>query len=243
MSIPQFTAQASLYRTMGHYRSSVSECDDTISSESIIPAYIPGPETRGDCTACVEKCITGYYGCMATSAFTCAVACGVTTIFYGFCFAGCLGSATAICLMGEAGCIGLCDMTCCPKQCNDFHNPLGFGDGCCDKNEQCVDRYDPNSRQGCCPSDQVVCGGKCCAKGASCCGDTCCAAGYFCREGMFCEREFIGTFPNTRPPTPTPPVNNCLFGGTPCGNKCCPPDLQCCYDVKGQPFCATSCVH
>lgn len=238
MNIPGFTADASLYRTMGHYRCSVSECGDALSGESIIPAYYPGPETRSDCQTCQETCALGVFGCLGEGALLCGSFCGFATIFYGFCFAGCMGIKTAICIGLEALCHAGCGLfVCCPKSCG-VPNPL-TGEGCCDENEQCVDRYDPNSRDGCCPSDQIVCGGKCCAKGYSCCGETCCPAGYFCRDGWFCEREFMGSFPTTPPP---PPVNNCILGGAPCGSKCCPPGLACCGVFYGQPECRTSCT-
>jgi hypothetical protein len=35
----------------------------------------------------------------------------------------------------------------------------------------------------------------------------------------------------------------CPLGSAPCGNKCCPPGLQCCGFFGGQPECKTSCIN
>jgi hypothetical protein len=223
MSIPQFTAQVSLYKTSNLYRSSGFEGGDLRAGESIMPAYHPGPVGKAACERCVNSAISDYFYCIATKGFPVSlISCTLGAWWDG-----------ASCVVDD----------CCPKRCG----PPDFGDlagsGCCDADETCVSKDDPYSRTGCCPRDQKVCAGKCCAKGASCCGDTCCAAGYFCRDGMFCEREFIGTFPDTRPPPPPPPFNPCIFGGEYCGGKCCDPDLRCCYPGTGQPYCARDCIH
>lgn len=231
MNIPEFTAEASLYRTSGRYRASVSAKGDLPSGESIILAYFPGPATQAVCDTCLKKAVRDHVICLGLA----GGACLASGPFYPLCF----GAAAASCWAKLGWDVGECVIDdCCPKLCGGI-NPFAPGKGCCDENETCVDRYDPNSRGGCCPSDQIVCGGKCCAKGESCCGETCCPAGYFCRGGWICEREFIGSFPTTPPP---PPVNNCIFGGAPCGNKCCPPGLVCCGVYGGQPDCKTSCV-
>jgi hypothetical protein len=119
---------------------------------------------------------------------------------YGVCMIGVFWfpPAAAICASGLATCEGIAltpgaPSKCCPKLCQlePFDQP---GGGCCDSDEHCVDIDDPNSRHGCCPSDQSVCAGKCCAQGESCCGDTCCPPNYFCRDGGFCS-EFPSDFP------------------------------------------------
>jgi hypothetical protein len=221
MSIPEFTAQASLYRTNNCYRSSGSEGSDLLSDESIMLAYNPGPAAQAACNKCTNSAVSDYFKCIAFEGFPLSL---------------------IHCTLGAWWDAGACVVDdCCPKRCGppDFFDLAGSG--CCDADDTCVAKNDPNSRHGCCPSDQSVCAGKCCAKGESCCGDTCCPPNYFCRDGVFCESEFIGDFPNT--PPPPPPPNNCIFGGVPCGSKCCPPGLECCGVFNGQPDCKTSCLH
>jgi len=248
MSMPAFTAQASLYRTSNRYHSSISRRGERPSAHSVVPAYIPGPATQRECSVCTGTC-DKLAGLCAAGAAAVAIA-GCAT------FVGCpaalatAGAILADCAEGFAGCIGLCNVPswvpvlggyCCPKICG-FPDPLeGSGSGCCDLGEACVDQHDPNSRQGCCPSGQIVCGGNCCAKGDRCCGDTCCPTGHFCLDGGYCTESPPFVPPGGDPPKP--PVNNCLFGGAPCGRKCCPPGLMCCGVFEGQPDCRTSCLH
>lgn len=234
MNIPEFTAQASLYRTSNSYRSSGTEFDGSPSAQSVVTAYFPGPETQAKCNRCSEIALRNFGVCVGIGAVG-SIACGP---FYPACF----GTALAACDLALLSAQALCAYDdCCPKICGT-PNPFDPGAGCCDANEQCVDRYDPNSRQGCCPSDQSVCAGKCCPKGYSCCGDTCCPPNYFCRDGGFCSEFPSDLLPPPGPPPP-PPVNNCIFGGAPCGSKCCPPGLECCGVFNGQPDCKTSCLH
>jgi len=229
MSIPEFTAEASLYRTTNRYRSSVSKIDGLPSAQSVVAAYFPGTATQAKCSECLAICAKVNVYCNVVAAFS---------IFFPPAAVAAFTACAAEAVLCAGGCAAPVIGSCCPKVCG-FPNPLDPGEGCCDQNETCVDRYDPNSRQGCCPSDQSVCAGKCCSKGESCCGDTCCPPNYFCREGGFCS-EFPSDFPNT--PPPPPPINNCIFGGAPCGSECCPPGLKCCGVFNGQPDCKTSCL-
>lgn len=238
MNVPEFTAEASLYRTTGHYRSGAGNTaqDKLLSDQSLIPAYYPGSQaTRDACDRCLVRSARDYTTCLAAAAVG-SIPC---TIFYGACF----GAAAAVCWGYLAWHIGECVTDdCCPKRCGAI-NPLEPGQGCCEADEQCVDRYDLNSRQGCCPADQIVCAGKCCAKGDFCCGGTCCPEGYFCREGVFCERQYIGDFPTTPPPKPPKrQLNYCKAGWAPCGSTCCAPGLKCCSAGGGQVACMTNCV-
>jgi hypothetical protein len=225
MTIPEFTAQASLYRTSNSYRSSSSsEHGDLWSGHGIVPAYFPGPAAKAACNNCLESALTDYFKCIATQGFPFSL---------------------IHCSLGAWWDAGSCIVDdCCPRRCGPPDVFDLAGSGCCDANEHCVDRSDPNSRSGCCPSDQTVCAGKCCAKGYSCCGDTCCPPNYFCLGGGFCS-EFPGPLlPPRGAQTPTPPPNNCIFGGAPCGPKCCPPGLECCsYSVQFGAECKTSCLH
>jgi hypothetical protein len=177
MNLPAFTAEASLYRTSNRYRSSGSEFDGSPTTKSVVAAYFPGPRTQGKCNQCIKDCAKANAACNFLA---------LATIWYPPAAAAAFGA----CFQGALVCSGWCVAPvigeCCPKVCG-FPNPLEPGEGCCDEDEHCVDRYDPNSRQGCCPSDQRVCGGKCCVKGDSCCGDTCCPSNFFCLDG-FCSQ-------------------------------------------------------
>jgi hypothetical protein len=245
VNTPAFTAEASLYRTSGHYRSSGSEYGGLLAGETIVPTFIPGAQTQRDCNTCLKACATGLVTCTTLGAAGCGVGCIASLLFYGACFAGCMGTVLIGCDLAAVSCVAACSATvCCPKICGT-PNPFDPGQGCCDENEQCVDRYDPNSRQGCCPSDQHVCGGKCCAQGYSCCGDTCCPPDYYCRDGRFCSEHMSDLLPPPGTPPPTPPkrpINYCKIGWQPCGGTCCAPGLQCC-DVGGGVACMTSCLH
>ena len=246
MNIPEFTAQSSLYRTNNLYHHSAgSAYGDLRSGESIVPAYYPGTETQKSCNRCNEIALRNYGGCLAIGATACGLGCIASGPFYAACFAGCMGGVLAGCdlnLLREAGTCSLDD--CCPKVCGVL-NPLEPGVGCCDENESCVDRYDPNSRQGCCPSDQSVCGGKCCPKGHTCCGDTCCPPNHFCRDGFCSEFPGPSLWPDDwKPPKPPKrPINYCRIGYEPCGGTCCPPGLECCSVGGGRVACMTNCLH
>lgn len=232
LGVPAFTAEASLYQTRQRYRSFGFKSGDGPVGRPVVPAYHPGPETQRKCTRCGEIALRSLGICLAAGAIA-SIPCGP---FYP----ACAGAALVACDLKLLGDMAACSLDdCCPKVCGAI-NPFDPGAGCCDANEQCVGRYDPNSRGGCCPSDQTVCAGKCCARGETCCGETCCPPGHFCRGGWICEPTFIGSFPTT--PPPPPPVDNCFFGGAPCGGKCCPPGLQCCGVFNGQPDCRTSCI-
>lgn len=259
MNIPEFTAHASLYRTSNRYRSSSSEYGGPPSAHSVVPAYYPGPATQRECRVCTGTCEKLAGICGGGVAASVAAVC-VGTLGLGCGAAVAWGAAIlADCAYGFAGCIGLCNVPsfvplvggyCCPKICG-APNPLdGYssGSGCCDADEHCVDQNDPNSRDGCCPSDQRVCGSKCCAKGEYCCGDTCCPAGFFCQEGRFCSEFPSDLLPPPGTPPPTPPKGSvfavkCSPGETRCGNECCPPGKECCSIGGGQVACMTNCLH
>lgn len=230
MNLPEFTAEASLYKSNNRYRSSGSEDGGLLSGESIELAYFPGPAAKEACNKCLTSAVSDYFECIAFEGFPFSLIHCTLKAWYD----------SGACVVDD----------CCPKRCG----PPDFGDlagsGCCDANEQCVDRNDRNSRSGCCPSDQSVCAGKCCAKGESCCGDTCCPANYFCRDG-FCSEFPSPLLPPPGTPTPTPPRSGCPSGSAPCGfpdssgviRTCCPPGLQCCgYSAQFGPECAAVCI-
>ncbi len=231
MSIPEFTAEASLYKTSNRYRSSSAEFGGTVASQSVVAALTH--DDTVNCESCENRCNVTAAECtgIAVAAWTAGLAvCAVTGPFAPVCaipVTGAYALANAGCLGKLAACRAInCDSPgspCCPVFCELGH--------CCSHGETCMP-------QGCCPSNQIVCGGECCGLGESCCGDTCCPPNYFCRDGGFCS-EFPSDFlpPNSDPPKP--PINNCIFGGEPCGRKCCPPGLQCCGDGE----CRGSCIN
>jgi hypothetical protein len=205
---------------------------------------MPGPETQRACNNCMEGCAASLAECSAA-----AMAPLAGCIFPPACpaAAAAAGAALGACNLAVFACNARCQiLRCCPKLCA-FPNPFEPGDGCCDENETCVDRYDANSRHGCCPADQSACGGRCCARGERCCGDSCCPANYFCLEGNICsEFPARSLWPeDATPPRPPigPAIRHCLrFGFKPCGRTCCPPELECC-SVGSNQYCMTSCLH
>jgi hypothetical protein len=235
MKMPGFTADASLYGTSGRYRVSASEFGALQSWQSIVPAYRPSTETMKQCTKCQTACGVSLAFCEAgavpacVTPITCAAALGVCSLEY----LGCLVKCT-LPVVGD----------CCPKPCR-FPDPLNPGIGCCDEGENCVDESDPNSRSGCCPSDQNVCGGKCCSKGDTCCGSECCPPGWFCSDGV-CSQSV--PFPGGTPPEPPKPspgsgvFDVCPPMWTHCKDKCCRPGLECCIKAGGATTCQTRCV-
>lgn len=201
MSILNFTAQASLYRSSRHYRGSATSPDGSPLGGSIVLAYRPLPATQIQCSQCNDGCDSDYEFC--NSLITpLGVACSL------FVPAACAAAAYAqlYCDAVYAGCrayrlFGFC----CPKACS-VPDPSHPGEGCCEIGEHCVDQNDPNARSGCCPSDRHICGGKCCAEREVCCGDTCCPPDQPCFDGV------CGVYPplippgTSPPPTPPPPA-------------------------------------
>jgi hypothetical protein len=237
MKFPEFTAEVSLYRTNGRYRASASAFGALQPYRSIGLAYIPSEETRLGCYKCLEDfCPRDFAICETAADVTCLINPVV-----------CLGLHAA-CWEQYTGCLASCNLVdCCPKACR-VPNPIHPGVGCCDAGDNCVDESDPNSRYGCCPSAQNVCGGKCCAMGDTCCGDECCPEGWFCLDvldGKICIQ--YGTPFVTTPPPPPPPPHlapfNCEIGSQLCEVApdrwvCCPPGKECC----GPRGCQGTCV-
>ena len=242
MNIPEFTAQASLYRTSNRYRSSVAEFGGSIADQSVVAAYIPGPRTQERCSGCTDICVGLRNVCLAKVSATLTQACWASLGW------GC-GAAIAWayiesggCYAHYAQCFGLChipsaseldwESPCCPKVCG-IHTPGSAGSGCCDHGEACVGSHNPNTRDGCCPVGQE-CEGNCCAKGD------------YCLPGGICS-----TYPGSslwpedwKPPKPPKrPINYCKIGWEPCGGTCCAPGLECCSVGGGHVACKTNCLH
>jgi hypothetical protein len=262
-TIPLFTAEASLYRSRGNYSTTWSEGSGPTEANAIVPAYFPGSGTQHDCSICLGDVAKSLIICDAVPAVTAAVVCAASGWFtFGIsCAAAGAALATALVACDAAALVatGVCAATtCCPKLCGT-PNPFDPGSGCCDADEACVDQNDPNSRNGCCPSNQSVCAGKCCPVGSSCCGDTCCplpnhcCGSTCCGPGVpCCGDSCCSLLPPPGTHTPTPPPTSCSAGSSPCGfpdssgviRTCCPPGLQCCsYSAQFGPDCKTSCLH
>jgi hypothetical protein len=226
MRLPLFTAQASLYRTSNRYRSSGGDYENWMAHELVVAAYIPGPETRQRCAECTHSCESVRNACLYKVAAAALEQCILSGSFWGCgkVVVESLGPA-ADCYQVYEACRGFCHLPpgtgaggpCCPKLCG-IPNPFKDGEGCCDHGEACVGAHNPNTRDGCCPVGQE-CEGNCCAKDEH------------CLPGGICSTE-PGYFENTYPPPPPPPVNNCIFGGVPCGRKCCVGDQVCCFDAS-----------
>jgi len=210
MSIPNFTAQASLYRSSRHYRGSAATPGGSRPGESVVLSYRPLPATQLDCYQCNGACDADSGNCNSTIEFLDGL-CSTLGWFYPWvCTAAEAGHA--ICSASWTVCRANCLFGhCCPKACG-IPDPLHPGEGCCEVAEHCVDPNDPNSRDGCCPSDQSVCGGSCCAKGQYCCGDSCCPSGTPCFAGVCAYPPLIP--PGTPPPPPPgpPPAGGCPPG-------------------------------
>jgi len=217
MNMPAFTAQASLYRSSNHYRRSGTDSGDSYSGQTVVAAYMPGPETQRACNNCIEGCAETLAQCAAIAALP-LVACVFPPACIGA--AAVAGAALAACNVNSLACIARSNLLRCgPKGCGT-PNPFDPGEGCCDENEACVDPYDRNSRRGCCPSDQVVCAGKCCPTAHTCCGGTCCPPNHFCRDGFCSEFPGPSLWPEdwTPPKRPKQPFNYCKIGYEQCGS-------------------------
>ena len=243
MNIPGLTAEYSLYRSRNSYRTATTESSISQPTDSIVPAL--NAAGWAACDDCEKSCGENYSWCMAAALLTSWIPL----------IGGGLGIS---CVFGSWYCLARCHAeghACCPKDCGSY---------CCSYGEQC------SHLSGCCPGDQIVCGGRCCAPGDSCCGDrccnagqtccgeTCCAPGQTCCGGVCCSGNCCGDTccgvgvpccgdkccGFSPGPPPPPPVNNCIFGGAPCGPKCCPPGLQCCsYTAQFGAECKTSCIN
>jgi hypothetical protein len=200
INMPGFSGEASLYGTRTRYRSFGAEFDCSLSGQSVVAAYHPGPATQYHCRLCLQDC--------ANTLDTCLDFAGVGSIFFP------PGILQALCYSDARDCKDQCSTpplgACCPKACGPV-DPSNPGEGCCEAED-------------------------------TCCDGTCCPPNLFCYGGGVCDEPPVPGFPNN--PAPPPPPNNCIFGGEPCGPKCCPPGLQCCdYSAQFGPDCRTSCIH
>jgi hypothetical protein len=224
VSLPAFTADASLYRSRTTWRAPYGGYG--AAAAQITPAWSEHDDRA--CSDCLESCAEALGWCIAGV--------GATAIFCPPCAA----AALAGCDTTSVSCIAYCHLptrACCPTFCRPGK--------CCGHGENCVADDDPQASHGCCPAGVPVCGDDCCSPGDFCCGDTCCPSGWFCQHGSCVQYPGFGT--STPPPPPPPPpdaahVCDAVPGGEPCFNSqrwiCCPPGLECC----GPRGCRVSCV-
>lgn len=211
MNLPTLTAEASLYRSSKHYPATYQAAGETPTSREFVPAYYPTYDVVEQCNSRLDGCGGSFLGCLLFTWGNVGVCLG--EIY------SCWGEAH---IPGAPGFFS----PCCPKLCSpgDYAAALAqdpnliVATGCCDADEHCVDRNDPQARDGCCPADQAVCGGKCCSAGDNCCGDTCCdPSSSVCMQGVCC-------------PTGTPTVCNGQCCDGPCDGQgnCCPSPSHLC---------------
>ena len=225
MSVPGFTAEATIYRSMRQYAYAVAE--SLVGTPLPVElAYFPGPETQARCSDCTENCAAQLSICSA----------GAASVLAGCFFppacpgaVALAGELQAACDTENLGCQGYCEaFKCCPKPCG-IPNPFNPGEGCCDSGEHCVDGGDPNARSGCCPSERAVCGGNCCAAGENCCGDSCCPADFICQQGTCCPPGTKTVCNGVCCDGACDPSGNCCpWPSHVCGDQCCPPFNKCC---------------
>lgn len=224
--LPGYTADASLGRATRHYRT-VATGVIPPADGIIVPSYRPTEAKRAECYTCQTDCNATLAICEATAAVTLA-----GCVFPPACPAASVAAAAelAACDTGYLTCQALClSGKCCQKRCGSG-NPLDGGDGCCDPDEQCVAIGDPNAREGCCPRDQIVCGGDCCAKGDRCCGGECCPPNWHCINNVCQQYPPFGQY-SPAPVTAIPPASSsgrCPSGHFPCHGKCCEHGMTCC---------------
>ncbi len=217
-----------MYRSKVRYRGS-----PLVSGRStIVPAYFPGPSTEAKCSDCLGYVATSLAGCYALLVADVAAECLNPFGWFGACETAIarLPGEIIICDAESVSGIGYCDaQRCCPKVCGP-PNPLIPGSGCCDHGEHCVDQNDPNSRDGCCPSDQSICGDKCCPPGVSCCGNECgCPGTSTCVQGQCCPPGANRICNGACCQGPCDSDGNCCDSPNHvCGGLCCPPLNECC---------------
>jgi hypothetical protein len=199
MNIPQFTAQASLYKSSGHYRmiGRFDQGDGTIyptlsindfvkssltlsdlEAKSSLFAYldqISPISVRGCCRQCLQSIPCADESCRRQRLYYCSSKCNAEGI------GGC------DCPPGRRVCEGLC---CGPGEVCTL-------DGCsppnqvCNNHGGCLGQCLP---EGCCPPDRIVCNNHCCELGVRACASDgncvgCGGEGQLPCAGMTCQGD------------------------------------------------------
>src|SRR5437762_9859465 len=122
MNIPEFTAEASLYRSRKSYRVATAESSVSLPADSIVLALTG--EGAAACQDCEQSCAETYSACMALA---------LATVWIPWLGGGIGVTCTAV----SWACLARCNAeghACCPKSCGSY---------CCSYGEQC-------SHSGCC---------------------------------------------------------------------------------------------
>ncbi len=232
MSLPLFTAEASLCKTRQTYRGYSSFGPDT---GSIVAASVPAhPHSDSpSCKACLDLGGLAYAGCLGQAVVT-AGYCG--PFLYFLCLAGeVAGCVTAYLTYAGTVCHafgipswlgGTLGPPCCPVVCSA---------GCCNSGETCAG-LDPTTAQNlCCSPGLTVCGQNCCDASERCMPDGSC-----CPTANLCGHEDCCT-----PDETCMPQDYCCPNDQVCGQTCCSsgdtcmPDGSCC--PAGHKVCSGNC--
>ena len=201
MNIPNFTAQASLYRTSRRYHSPGSQFSGFASTQSVVAAYHPGPTTQSHCNKCLQACAFDRDNCVSFVDTWVSWWNPLAPLLYARCYsnaADCFERCADPAVLGP----------CCPKVCGPL-DPSNPGEGCCDFGDTCCDGkccppnlfcYDggicdeppspgfptapppPPPANKCSDFGLAPCGSHCCYAGLQCCGVDKFTGQPFCKE-------------------------------------------------------------
>jgi hypothetical protein len=250
MSMPGFSAEVSLHRSKGHYRTAgtfapaegriflalssgslealaalASDAPQRVGESrdsSIVQMSVPGHRANlsGQCSACKSECYVIAEGCEAAGYVACSPLLAASWFFGAGLVA--YGGCVAV---ATAACVATADF--CLNQCNNIGSaccPVACGNSCCNYSETCLD-----SRRGlCCSAGTMPCPGP----QESCYDPTkekCQPSGVGCPYGKECGNNCCGEDETCVDPD----TGNCcgILSGIPCLNECCDSSTQRCTDT------------
>ena len=180
--MPGFTAEATLYKTSGHYHtiSIVSKANGAIRPmipilrdveiKTLYKPWFDKPwldsfwrdsiwiDSRSCCQDCLARCFCADEQCRRQCRSSCSIKCEASDI-------------------GGCGCPpdrAVCEGQCCRS------GEVCTADGCCPPNQvsnnRCCGLLDRHTAEGCCPPGRVICNNRCCLRGETCINNTCASA-------------------------------------------------------------------